>query len=129
MGTPLQRKRPIRVLSASTDPGLNHARAMLLRDHGFDVHTSDSVEAAIGAIERDAFDVLIFGSTLPSDACWKLAHVFRQHSSKGRIIEILPSPWAAPRNRPDATVVGADEPSRLVTLIQDQVLQSSEGEQ
>lgn len=108
---------PIRVLSASNDDGLNNARAMLLRDHGFDVTTSEDVEQAIREIKRRELDVLIFGSTLPRDNCWTLAEVFRQHHSNGKIIEILPSPWAAPKNRPDCVVSSSDEPERLVAAI------------
>ena len=108
---------PIRVLSASIDSGLNTARAMLLRDHGFDVTTSENVEHAIREIKRRELDVLIFGSTLPSDNCWTLAEVFRQHHSNGKIIEILPSPWTAPKNRPDCVISSGDEPERLVAAI------------
>ena len=108
---------PIRVLSASIDSGLNSARAMLLRDHGFDVTTSENVERAIREIKLRELDVLIFGSTLPRDNCWTLAEVFRQHHSKGKIVEILPSPWAAPKNRPDIVVVSSDEPEGLVAAI------------
>ncbi len=106
-----------RVLSASVDSGLNAARAMLLQDHGFDVTTSENVEHAIQEIKRRELDVLIFGSTLPRDNCWTLAEVFRRHHSSGKIVEILPSPWAAPKNRPDAVVISSDEPERLVAAI------------
>jgi hypothetical protein len=33
----LGQKRPIRILSASIDSGLNQSRALLLRHYGFDV--------------------------------------------------------------------------------------------
>ena len=108
---------PIRVLSASNDDGLNSARAMLLRDHGFDVITSENVEHAIREIKQRELDILIFGSTVPRDNCWTLAEVFRQRHSNGKVIEILPSPWAAPKNRPDAVVVSSDEPEELVAAI------------
>jgi hypothetical protein len=108
---------PIRILSASIDPGLNHSRALLLRHYWFDVTTSESKEHAREQIELSHFDVLIFGNTLPSDACWELAKIFRQHNSKGKIIEIIPSPWAAPKNRPDASAVGTAEPELLITTI------------
>ena len=108
---------PVRVLSASVDSGLNSARAMLLRDHGFDVITSENVEHAIWEIKQRELDVLIFGSTLPRDNCWRLAEVFRQHHSNGKVIEILPSPWAAPKNRPDYVVSSSDEPELLVAAI------------
>jgi CheY-like chemotaxis protein len=110
-------KRVIRILSASIDPGLNHSRALLLRHYGFDVTTSESKEHARQQIEDLHFDVLIFGNTLPEDTCWELAQVFRRHNSNGKIIEILPSQWAAPKNRPDASVVGSAEPEQLITTI------------
>ena len=113
--------RPVRVLSASTDPYLNRARALLLRHHGFDVTISQSKESARQEIETSLFDVLIFGSTLTSDTCWELAAVFRSRNASGKIIEILPSPWANPKNRPDATVVNTDEPEKLITTIRDHV--------
>ena len=113
-----QMKPRISILSASIDPGLNRARGLLLEHHGFEVVTSESLEHARKHIENGHFDVLIFGSTLPSDTCWQLAEVFRKRNANGRIIEILPSPWAAPKNRPDATVVGHDEPTKLISLIQ-----------
>jgi response regulator RpfG family c-di-GMP phosphodiesterase len=108
---------PIRVLSASVDSSLNQSRAMLLRHHGLDVKTSESLEHARQLIAERNFDVLIFGSTLPSDTCWQLAEVFRQRNANGRIIEILPSPWAAPKNRPDATVVSSDEATELISIV------------
>ncbi len=120
MSTPEKRhkiERRIRVLSASVDPGLNRTRGLLLRHHGFDVVTSDSLQHAREQIENGVFDVLIFGSTFPSDTCWQLAGAFRKHNATGRIIEILPSPWAAPKNRPDATVASDQEPTKLITLI------------
>jgi CheY-like chemotaxis protein len=109
--------QPIRILSASIDPGLNQSRALLLRHYGFDVTTSESKEHAREQIERSHFDVLIFGNTLPRDTCWELAKLFRQHNSKGKIIEIIPSPWAAPKNQPDFSVVGTAEPEQLVSTI------------
>jgi hypothetical protein len=110
-------KRPIRILSASLDPGLNQTRALLLRHYGFDVTTSESKEHAREQIEGSDFDVMIFGNTLPLDTCWELAGIFRRRNSKGKIIEILPSPWAAPKNKPDFTVVGTAEPEQLITVI------------
>jgi DNA-binding NtrC family response regulator len=111
------KERPIRVLSASSDSNLNQARALLLRHYGFDVTTSESKEHAREHIERIRFDVLIFGSTLPSDTCWELAQTFRRHNSEGKIIEIIPSPWASAKNQPDATVVGSDGPEKLIATI------------
>jgi hypothetical protein len=110
-------ERRIRVLSASVDPSLNRTRGLLLEHHGFDVVTSESLQHAREQIQNGVFDVLIFGSTLPSDTCWQLAEVFRKCSPNGKIIEILPSPWAAPKNRPDATVASHDEPMKLITII------------
>ena len=112
-----QLERPIRVLSASVDPGLNHARALVLRHHGFEVTTCESVQHASEQIQSQHFDVLVFGSTLPRDTCWQLAAIFRQRNAAGKIVEILPSPWAAPKNRPDATVVSSDEVGTLVSTI------------
>jgi hypothetical protein len=106
-----------RILSASVDANLNYTRAMLLRHHGFEVSTSESLQDARDQIEAHNFDVLVFGSTLPRDICWQLAGLFRSRNSQGRIIEILPSPWATPKNNPDATVVSSDEPTSLVKTI------------
>lgn len=110
-------EQPIRVLSASVDPRLNHSRALLLRQHGFDVITSESTEHARDQLNALIFDVLIFGSTLTRDACWQLAEVFRRRNARGRIIEILPHSAASPKNQPDALVVSAEEPSHLVSTI------------
>ena len=103
------------------DAGLNRSRALLLRDHGFEVETAESLEKANRLIKDEQFNVLIFGSTLPRDACWTLAETFREQHATGKIIEILPSPWVAPRNRPDATVVGSDEQAKLVAVIREAV--------
>jgi hypothetical protein len=116
-----EEERPVRILSASCDPDLNLARALLLRHHGFDVTTSHSKETARHEIETSVFDVLIFGNTLPSDTCWELAAAFRSRNAGGKIIEIVPSPWANPKNRPDATVVSTDEPEKLITTIRKHV--------
>lgn len=112
-------EQTIRILSASVDSSLNQSRAMLLRHHGFDVKTSESLEHACEQIAEHLFDVLIFGSTLPRDTCWQLAEVFRQRNANGRIVEILPSPWATPKNRPDATVVSSDEATKLISTIRE----------
>jgi len=109
----------IRVLSASVDARLNHTRWLLLQYHGFDVTASDSVEHAHEQIQTYHFDVLIFGSSLTRDTCWQLAEEFRKCNAKGKIVEILPAPWAAPKNRPDATIVGTDEPTKLVSLLRE----------
>jgi len=109
--------QPIRVLSASTDPGLNRTRGLLLRHYGFDVTTSESKDHAREQIEQVRFDVLVFGSTLPRDTCWELAGVFRQRNVAGKVIEIIPTRRAAPKNQPDATIVSSDEPTRLAALI------------
>lgn len=117
MGTAPSTKTAVRVLSASMDPGLNHSRALLLRDHGFLVETCESVDKAQILVAQENFDALIFGSTLPSDACSQLERAFRRCQSKGVIIEILPSPWVEARSHPDATVVGTDEPASLVNVL------------
>jgi hypothetical protein len=90
---------------------------LLLRHYGFDVTTSESKEHAREQIERSPFDLLISGDTLPQDACWGLAAVFRRHNLKGKIIEIVPSPWATPKNQPDFSVVGTAEPDQLIGTI------------
>jgi len=79
-------------------------------------------------VERRVFGVVIFGSTLPSDTCKGLAEVFRKRNAQGKIIEIIPSPWAALKNLPDATVVSTDEPSKLILTIRD-ICDSTKGEQ
>lgn len=107
----------IHILSASTDSGLNAARAQLLRHYGFHVVATESKEAASELIEHGDFHVLIFGSTLRRDTCWELAAIFRRRNAKGKIIEIIPTPWAAPKNQPDATVVSSDEAEKLITTI------------
>lgn len=118
MGTTPAKKPAVRILSASTDAGLNQSRALLLREHGFEVKTCESVENATRLIEEENFDVLIFGSTLSRDGCWRLAEAFRKRHAAGRIIEILPSPWSTPRAAVDATVIGSEEPAKLVASIQ-----------
>jgi DNA-binding NtrC family response regulator len=127
--SPMQQseEQPIRVLSASANPHLNHSRALLLRQHGFDVTTSESNEHAREQIKSSSFDVLIFGSTLTRDACCQLAEVFRQSNSDGKIIEILPSPEATVKNQPDAIVVSTDEPSKLIGTIHESLRKTSEG--
>jgi DNA-binding NtrC family response regulator len=121
MGAPKQTPHRIegttRILSASVDANLNYTRALLLRHHGFEVTTSESVQDAQDQIQAYNFDVLVFGSTLPRDICWQLAGLFRSRNAQGKIIEILPSPWATAKNNPDATVVSSDEPTSLVETI------------
>ena len=111
----------IRVLSASVDPSLNQARALLLRYHGFEVVSTESKDYAVERIQKDSFQVLIFGSTLPRDTCWELAEVFRKHNAAGKIIEIVPSPWSAPKNRPDAVVVSTEAADKLISAIREQL--------
>ncbi|PYX80199.1 MAG: hypothetical protein DMG70_24465 [Acidobacteria bacterium] len=54
--------------------------------------------------------------------------MFRKRNAQGKIIEIIPSPWAALKNLPDATVVSTDEPSKLILTIRD-ICDSTKGEQ
>ena len=115
------RKRSIRVLSASIDRNLNRSRALLLRRYGFHVTTSNSQEHATEKLSTSSFDVLIFGTTLPRDTCWQLAEVFRRHNARGKIIEIIPAAWSAPKNKPNATVVSTDQAEALITTIQHQL--------
>jgi len=35
--------------------------------------------------------------------------------------EIIPSPWAAPKNQPEATVVSSDEPSEFIKVNREQL--------
>jgi len=112
-------KSSVRILSASVDANLNRSRALILREHGFEVTASESVHEAREHMQSQSFDVIIFGSTLPRDTCWTLAGVFRNLNPKGTIIEILPSPWAAPKNNPDVTVVSCDDPTELISAIRD----------
>jgi hypothetical protein len=110
-------ERQIRVLSASVDPRLNHSRALLLRQHGFDVITSEATVHAHDQLNSTAFDIMIFGPTLSRGACWELAEAFRKRNAHGRIIEILPHSAASPKNQPDALVVREEESSKLVATI------------
>lgn len=109
----------LRVLSASADGDLNNARAHLLRQKGFDVTTSESSDHAQQQLKSSTFDVLIFGSTLSHKACCDLAAVFRQSNVGGRIIEILPTRSAVPKNQPDSVVATDDEGTRLIRTIQE----------
>jgi hypothetical protein len=109
-------QNPIRILSASFDHSLNESRAVLLRHHGFDTITTESEQTAVELLESQPFHFLIFGSTLGTDTCWKLAVVYRKYNPKGKVIEIIPSQWASPKNQPDATVVSS-EPGTLIATI------------
>lgn len=110
----------IRVLSASVDPLLNNSRALFLRRYGFAVTTSSSKEQARKVLNSAVYDILIFGSTLPADACCELAEVFRTRNSRGKIIEVLTSHTSVPKNRPDAVVASADDPVKIVSTIYSQ---------
>lgn len=107
----------LRILTASANADLNNARASLLRRSGFDVTTAESDDYAQQHLKASRFDVLIFGSTLPYQACWDLAATFRQSNSAGRIIEILPTRAAVPKNQPDSIVVSDEEETRLIETI------------
>lgn len=108
-----------RVLSASANADLNNARAVLLREHGFDVTTSHSTEDATRHLTSSTFDVLIFGATLQREACWDLSATFRQTNAAGRIIEILPTRSDVPKNQPDSVVASDDEGTQLVITIRE----------
>ena len=113
----------IRVLSASSDPGLAHSRELLLLDHGCEVKTSLSKSHAQELIQSYAFDVLVFGNSLTPDVCRELAKDFRARNRRGKIIEIHLADWDAPMNRPDAIVIGPEE---LIAAIRDFARQASE---
>ena len=114
----------IRVLSASNDPNLNANRANLLREYGLSVTTAESIEQATQYLKESPFDLLIFGSTLPKEACTKLAAVFRHSSQSGKIVEVLPSYSDAPKNHPDAIIAVEDEKYSLISVIAEAFKQS-----
>ena len=106
----------IRVLSASSDPGLAYSRELLLLDHGCEVKTSLTKSHAKELIQSHTFDVLVFGNSLTPDVCQELAKDFRARNRRGKIIEIHVADWNAPMNQPDAIVIGPEE---LIAAIRD----------
>jgi len=113
----------IRVLSASSDPGLAHSRELLLLDQGCEVKTSLSKSHAQELIQSHAFDVLVFGNSLTPDVCQELAKDFRARNRRGKIIEIHVAHWDAPMNHPDAIAIGPEE---LIAAIRDLAKHASE---
>jgi len=109
----------IRVLSASSDPGLAYSRELLLLDHGCEVKTSLTKSHAKELIQSHAFDVLVFGNSLTPDVCQELAKDFRARNRQGKIIEIHVADWDAPMNQPDAI---ATAPEELIAAIRDATL-------
>ncbi len=77
MDTGKKTPKSIRILSASVDAALTAVVPLLLQSHGFEVITSQSLLHAYAEIQAQPFNVLIFGSQLPTDTCWQLAEVFR----------------------------------------------------
>ena len=113
----------IRVLSASSDPGLAHSRELLLLNHGCEVKTSLTKSHAQELMQSHAFDVLVFGNSLTPDVCQELAKEFRARNRRGKIIEIHVADWDAPMNGPDAIVIGPEE---LIAAIRDFATHASE---
>jgi hypothetical protein len=56
--------------------------------------------------------------------CRELAEVFRESTSRGKIIEVIPSPLDPAKNHPDAIVVSKDESSKLVRTIRESLRES-----
>ena len=54
-----------RILLVDDEPGVRAALCAILRDEGFDVHTAESGEQALEALEREAFDAVLLDVWLP----------------------------------------------------------------
>ena len=114
---------PIRVLSASNDPGLAHSRELLLLDQGCEVKTSLSKSHAQELIQSHPFDVLVFGNSLTPDVCQELAKDFRARNRQGKIVEVHLAHWDPPMSQPDAITIGPEE---LIAAIRDFAKHASE---
>ncbi len=112
---------PVRVLSASADPGLSTSRELLLRQHGYMVRTALSKAHALELLQAHNFDLLILGNSLSPDTCMELGRRFRAHNPRGRVIEILPVAGAPPMNQPDETVASLAGPDALLRTIEAQL--------
>jgi DNA-binding response OmpR family regulator len=113
--------RPVRILLATTDPGLRESRIAVLRSFGFDTTASDSTKHAVDLVKSKHFDILILGNSLSPDECVKISAAFRTHRPSGRIVEILPASGHDCKDHPDATVVGLDGPLALRAAIHKQL--------
>lgn len=92
-------------------------RAEVLRMHGFRVSTPATVAAAMGAIRRREFDIVVLSYTLASDVVEQLAEQVRQYCPSCPLIAISDTRSIDKKIFPDQTAFAEDGPAALIAAL------------
>ncbi|HEU5231739.1 MAG TPA: response regulator [Terriglobales bacterium] len=92
-------------------------RAEVLRMHGFRVSTPATVAAAMEAIRRREFDIVVLSYTLASDVVEELAEQVRQYCPSCPLIAISDTRSIDRKIFPDATAFAQDGPAALIAAL------------
>ena len=92
-------------------------RAEVLRMHGFVVTTPATVVAAMEAVRRRQFDIVVLSYTLSSDVVEELAEQVRQYCPRCPLIAISDTRRTDKRILPDETVFAEDGPAALIAAL------------
>lgn len=85
--------------------------------HGFRVSTPATVAAAMEAIRRREFDIVVLSYTLASDVVEELAEQVRQYCPSCPLIAISDTRSIDRKIFPDATAFAQDGPAALIAAL------------
>lgn len=97
---------------------LGHYRAEFLKSHGIDVIFPENRQAALAAIRRGGFNVVLMSYSLSNDTAKELAEIIEQVSPNCPIVSISNKRWEDRHVSPDATVLDTDPPQTLLETLQ-----------
>ena len=92
-------------------------RAEVLRMHGFRVSTPATAAAALEAIRKREFDIVVLSYTLASDVVEELAEQVRQYCPSCPLIAISDTRSIDKRILPDETAFAEDGPAALIAAL------------
>lgn len=112
-----RRTRGRRVLLVGRLRELALYRAEVLHMHGFSVLTPASYAAAMEAVRRREFDIVVLSYTLSSDVVEELAEQVRQYCPRCPLIAISDTRSVDKKIFPDETVFAEDGPAALIAAL------------
>lgn len=106
---------PIRVLSLSEDPQLGPLRAYVLRHAGYSVAFPNGRAETFATIERDTFDVLVIGHSIPTEHARDYAAAFRTKNLAGKVLVVAHTQFTS--IKAEKTIRAIDGPEVLIAAV------------
>ena len=96
---------------------LGHYRTEFLKSHGIGVIFPESKDAAFEAIRNGGFDTVILSYSLSDQTAKELVELLKEVNPGCPLICISEQRWYDRELKPDATVLAADPPQKLLEAI------------